>query len=161
MEIAVEGDELCLTEDREGGKVGVHPDLGGYGGEPGQKKPAGFETGRFLKSADDGQAGEGLDQFRRILVSESLGAVGMENGRGGRESKKTLLGGAAEAGGILGGCLGEDSLRQSMMRVGGEGERQPDVGVKEHGRGVGGRPERGIPVQARAARRQSSAWPER
>lgn len=101
----------------------------------------GLEAGRFLKGVDGGQIGEGFDQFRRILVGESLRAVGMEDGRSRREAQKTLLGDPAEAGGIFGVCLAKGFPGLPMMRVSRESERQPDVGIKEHDRGVGGHPD--------------------
>ena len=98
----------------EGGKVGIHPDLGRGGFQPGEAVPKGFQFQRLGQHLDVGQLGERGNQTHGIKVGETLRAVGFENGWRDGEAQKALLGGPAEAGGTLAGRGGKDLLGERM-----------------------------------------------
>jgi hypothetical protein len=102
-EVPVKRDELRFMADGECGEVGIHPDFGRGAWQPGQAVPKRFDFHRFGKHADVGQLDEYCDQTHGIEIGETLRTVGCEQRRSGGEAEKALLGGPAEARGILAG----------------------------------------------------------
>ena len=126
--------------DGEGGEVGIHPDFGGGGGESGEGLPNFQKDFWFVEPEDLGKGEQVLARRPSCGVGDRRAFVSPLDEGCADEAQKGLLGRPAKSRGLGGVARLEVPRGNPVVRVGGEGERHPEIGIIERDQGAGDPP---------------------